>query len=249
MSTPSAHIAEIFTSIQGEGIYAGRPQVFVRFCGCNLNCVYCDTAVARDRQRPFCSVEKNPGQGDFAYMANPLSVEDVVEAVESLASSGDVSLTGGEPLLQVDFLVKLLPALRSRGYRIHLETNGTKPDEVARLAGHVDVISMDIKLPVAAGTGDLFDLHSRFLRAAKGAKLFAKIVVSSEVNDEDIRRCVEVITETGKNVPLVIQPVTPTTDGPTPPNLARLLSMHSAASQSLDDVRIIPQLHKLMRIR
>jgi len=38
-----ADIAEIFSSIQGEGLYVGRRQIFIRFCGCNLNCRYCDT--------------------------------------------------------------------------------------------------------------------------------------------------------------------------------------------------------------
>ncbi|MEN6371564.1 MAG: 7-carboxy-7-deazaguanine synthase QueE [Armatimonadota bacterium] len=249
MSSPTAFISEIFTSIQGEGIYTGRPQVFVRFCGCNLNCDYCDTPASRDRQKPFCSVEKTPGRGDFAYMQNPLVVDDVVEAIESLAVYGDVSLTGGEPLLQCDFLVKLLPLLRSKGYRVHLETNGTKPDEVARLAGQVDVIAMDFKLQSAACVGDLFDLHAKFLKAAKRAKVFVKAVVTSETTDAEIRRCAETIAG-AKPVPLILQPVTPVSDGGMkPPALPQLLRMHAIASEELDDVRILPQLHKTLGIR
>lgn len=250
MSSQTAFISEMFKSIQGEGIYAGRPQVFVRFCGCNLNCGYCDSQASRDRQKPFCSVEKTPGKGDFAYMQNPLMVDDVVEAIESLASHGDVSLTGGEPLLQCDFLVKLLPVIRSKGYRVHLETNGTKPDEVARLAGQMDVVAMDFKLPSASSVGDIFELHGQFLKAAKRAKVFVKTVVTSGTTDAEIRRCAETIV-CAKPVPLILQPVTPCSDSDSlkPPSLTRLLVMHAIAAEELDDVRILPQLHKMLGVR
>jgi len=249
MSSPTGYIAEIFASIQGEGIYAGRPHVFVRFSGCNLSCSYCDTPAARERQRPFCSVEKTRGHGDFAYMQNPLAVGDVVEAVELLSPGDDVSITGGEPLLQADFLLRLLPALRSKGCRVHLETNGTRPDEVARLAGQLDVVAMDFKLPSATGEQDFFETHAQFLKAAKGAKLFAKAVVTADVADEEVRRCAEIIAGAGKPVPLILQPITPRDGGPEPPSLPRLLALHKLASEVLDDVRVLPQLHKLMGIR
>ena len=249
MSAPTAYITQIFTSIQGEGIYAGRPQVFVRFAGCNLGCDYCDTPAAREKQKPFCSVEKTPGHGDFAFMQNPLAVDDVIEAVESLSPHHDVSLTGGEPLLQTDFLVKFLPALRAKGYRVHLETNGTRPEEVARLAGMLDVIAMDFKLPSTTCGADLFDAHAKFVVSAKRAKIFAKVVVAEGTPDDEIRRCAEIIARSGKAVPLVIQPISPSEEGPKPPSLPRLLEMHSVASEFIDDVRILPQIHKLMGIR
>jgi organic radical activating enzyme len=246
--TPAAHITEIFASIQGEGLYAGRPHTFVRFCGCNLNCSYCDTPAVRERLKPFCSVEKTPGHGDFAFMQNPLSVDDVVEVAQTLGSR-DVSLTGGEPLLQVDFLVKLLPALRSKGHRVHLETNGTKYDEVLRLAGQMDVVAMDFKLPSSAGAGDFFEAHAKFLKATRGAKVFAKVVLDENVTDDEVRRCAEVVANAGKPVPLILQPITPTPDGPKQPTLARLMALHKIASEIVDDVRIIPQIHRLMGIR
>jgi len=248
MSSPTANITEIFASIQGEGLYAGRPHAFVRMSGCNLNCSYCDTPAARDRQRPFCSVEKTPGHGDFAYMQNPLAVDDVAEAV-GLLGCRDASITGGEPLLQTDFLVRLLPALRSKGHRVHLETNGTRPEEIARLAGQLDVVAMDFKLPSATGCEDHSDLHARSLKATKGAKVFAKAVVTEGVTDDEIRRCAEVIAAAGKPVPLVLQPVTPGPPGCVPPSLARLVAIHKLASEIVDDVRVIPQLHRLMGIR
>lgn len=250
MSSPSAYVAEIFASVQGEGLYAGRPQTFIRFCGCNLNCSYCDTPGSHERQRPFCSVEKTRGHGDFAFLQNPMTVEDIVEVVDDLTPMRDISLTGGEPLLQVDLLTKLLPELRAKGYRVHLETNGTKVEEVKKLAGQLDVVAMDFKIPSASHTGDLFELHGEFLNATKGAKVFAKAVITGEVTDDEIKRCAEIIAHSGKPVTLILQPFTPGPDSVVPrPSLARLLEIHNIASETLDDVRILPQLHKMLGVR
>jgi organic radical activating enzyme len=250
MSSVTAHISEIFASIQGEGIYVGRPHAFVRLEGCNLDCDYCDTAASREVHRSFCSVEKTPGHGDFAFMQNPLEVPDVVEAIAPLAKHGDVSITGGEPLLQVDFLVKLLPALRSKGYRVHLETNGTLPDAITRLAGQLDVVAMDFKLPSSTACAEYFAEHEKFLKSTQRAKVFVKVIVTSDVTDEEIRRSAQIIATSGKSAPLIIQPISPNCeDGREAPSLERLLQLHAIATEYIDDVRIIPQMHKLLGIR
>jgi organic radical activating enzyme len=194
-------------------------------------------------------VEQNPGCGDFAFMQNPMAAHDIVEAVEQLSISRDVSITGGEPLMQAGFLAKLLPMLRSKGFRIHLETNGTMPEEMAGLAGFIDVVAMDFKLPSASGGVDCFDLHEKFLRSVVGAKVFVKMVVTSDVTDDEIRHAVKIILDSGKNVPFVIQPVSVTAEGIKPPTLARLLEIFLAASERLEDVRIMPQMHRFMAIR
>ncbi len=97
-------LAEIFYSIQGEGLWSGTPAVFVRLAGCNLACDFCDTDYS------------------LKFLASP---QDVVERVRELA--GDcpmVILTGGEPLAQRETLV-LIDALRADGRRVHIESNGT----------------------------------------------------------------------------------------------------------------------------
>ncbi len=97
-------LAEIFYSIQGEGMWSGTPAVFVRLAGCNLACDFCDTD----------------------YSLKLLStVDDVVAKVRELG--GDcpmVILTGGEPLAQKETL-QLIDALRADGRRVHIESNGT----------------------------------------------------------------------------------------------------------------------------
>jgi 7-carboxy-7-deazaguanine synthase len=99
-------VTEIFFSIQGEGSRAGRPCVFVRFTGCDLRCVYCDTAYAFH------------GGGDMTR-------EEIVEAV-ARHPSRFVLLTGGEPMLQKD-LPALAEELVGRGYEVAVETHGQRP--------------------------------------------------------------------------------------------------------------------------
>jgi 7-carboxy-7-deazaguanine synthase len=98
-------IAEIFPSIQGEGLRQGEPTLFIRLSGCNLRCSFCDTKYAWKK-----------GRGN--------TVENVIEKIKELRQrfpSRWVCLTGGEPLLQdIDPLVR---GLKKEGFKIQLETN------------------------------------------------------------------------------------------------------------------------------
>lgn len=99
-------IAEIYGSIQGEGLLTGTESVFVRTSGCNLRCWFCDT--------PYASWQP---EGD------DLGVEEIFDQVSSL--SGDhVVLTGGEPMLFAE-LIPLAEMLRVAGKHITIETAGT----------------------------------------------------------------------------------------------------------------------------
>ena len=113
----NAKILEIFRSIQGEGKYAGVPQVFVRFFECNMHCVWCDTPASI-------------GDGKREY--KELSLEEALAQVNALYDNAhSVSITGGEPLLQKDFLKSFCHALHQEGKKIYLDTNGTLPDALA----------------------------------------------------------------------------------------------------------------------
>ncbi len=98
-------INEIFCSLQGEGFWTGTPIVFIRMSGCNLVCPFCDT----DHRN---------------YLE--MSAEDIIRRAREEGPGIDrVCLTGGEPSLQADS--SLVEALHAAGYRIHIETNGTRP--------------------------------------------------------------------------------------------------------------------------
>ena len=105
MSEPKLRIAEIFISIQGEGIWAGVPSTFVRVSGCNLRCVWCDT--------PYASWSPEGPVHDLGEIASqvPSGVNHVV-------------LTGGEPML-FDAIEPLAHLLHERGHTITIETAGT----------------------------------------------------------------------------------------------------------------------------
>jgi 7-carboxy-7-deazaguanine synthase len=99
-------IAEIYRSIQGEGLLTGTPSVFVRASGCNLRCWFCDT--------PFASW-KPEGQD--------LSVDEIVAEVEEW-DCRHVVLTGGEPMLFAE-LLPLCDRLRQIRRHVTIETAGT----------------------------------------------------------------------------------------------------------------------------
>ena len=135
-------VTEIFRSIQGESTYAGLPCVFVRLTGCNLRCVWCDTAYAF-----------HGGQAK--------SVADVLSSVRALSERDGrrvlnlVELTGGEPLLQKD-IYPLIDCLLEQRFRVLVETSGerdvsTLPEPVVRI--------LDVKCP-ASGEGGTFRMEN-----------------------------------------------------------------------------------------
>ena len=102
MGTVVYDLVEIFESLQGEGRNMGRPCVFIRFAGCNLQCPWCDTNVAKR----------------FS-----LSADEILSELAQYRAK-DVVLTGGEPTLQQG-MPELVAALKDAGYWIAVETNGT----------------------------------------------------------------------------------------------------------------------------
>jgi 7-carboxy-7-deazaguanine synthase len=106
LGTTNVRVAEVFHSIQGEGVFAGTPSVFVRTTGCNLRCWFCDT--------PYTSWRPEGEQRTW---------ESVFEQIRGFACE-HVVLTGGEPLLQPE-MVPLTEALRHAGHFVTVETAGT----------------------------------------------------------------------------------------------------------------------------
>lgn len=115
-------VSEVFgPTIQGEGPSSGRPVMFIRLGLCNLDCVWCDTPYTWDW------TGKNGHAYDRASELTKRSVADIVEQVTALAPSTvrRVVITGGEPMVQAHGLWGLVVALRSAGWQVEVETNGT----------------------------------------------------------------------------------------------------------------------------
>jgi 7-carboxy-7-deazaguanine synthase (Cx14CxxC type) len=119
-------VKEIFYTLQGEGVNAGRPAVFLRFAGCNLwsgreedraeaTCDFCDT--------DFVGTS-GPGGGSFAS-ARDLAAAVATRWPKDARGRRFVVVTGGEPLLQLT--EALVEALHGHGFEVAVETNGTRP--------------------------------------------------------------------------------------------------------------------------
>jgi 7-carboxy-7-deazaguanine synthase len=237
------NLVEVMSSIQGEGLLVGCRQVFVRFLGCNLACPYCDTPASLTDVRE-CRVERTAGKRDFYTVDNPLTPEGVTEILGNydLAKIHSISFTGGEPLLQADFLEKLIPMLSGRGPKIYLETNGTLPGKLKQIIELLNIISMDIKL-----TGDTpWQAHAEFLAIASQKQVYVKAVVLPTTSDSEILATCRLISGLDNRIPLILQPVTPYGSIRRAPTPARMLEVQDLALEYLQEVRVIPQTHKIM---
>jgi len=118
-------VNEIFYSIQGEGLWSGKPNIFIRTTGCNLRCTYCDTKYAYHNGK-----EKN--------------IDELTKKIQKFPCK-KVCITGGEPLLQKD-IIDVVERFLEYKYDILIETNGSinigKVTKIKKI-----IISMDIKCP------------------------------------------------------------------------------------------------------
>lgn len=241
-------IDEVFASAQGEGPWAGQRHIFVRFIGCDLRCGYCDTpdAVkdAAAENRP-CRAQASPRSFDREQVRNPIEPPALTALCDRLILPGPsrpvVSLTGGEPLLHHAFLGEWLPSLRKM-FLIYLETNGIHHDRMAELAGLMDIVSMDMKLPSATGERPRWEEHRKFLSAAASAGLFVKVVVTGTTTDEDVSTAARLLAGHDRRLPFIIQPC----GGNFAPAPGDLVRFQHLALSVLEDVRVIPQMHKVL---
>lgn len=222
----SARVVEVFSSLQGEGVFLGQRQVFVRFGGCNLHCDYCD----EPETIPIPSGEV-------------WSLRRVQEEIDGFCRERRheaVAWTGGEPLLHAEFLLAIMPWARGRGLKNYLETNGTRVEAFRRVSPFCDTVAMDIKLPSATGR-ETWSEHLEFLRVAP-EKTFAKVVLTAKTTPAEWRQVIRLMQEVSTNVPLILQPATPF-GGIDPIEPALAIQFMRQAAALLKDVRLIPQWH------
>jgi len=228
-----AGVTEIFSSIQGEGIFVGAKQVFIRFKSCNMECVYCDEAKDAEAKE-FSTIEL---------------LKEVKKIESGKGMHHSVSLTGGEPLLHWEFLKDFLMLLKKESMKSYLETNGTLPDELSRIIDFVDIIAMDFKLPSSTGCRSYWDEHMKFLRIANQKKVFVKAVVTPLTTKEDILKCSEIIQQIDPELPFILQPATPVKDVGRIENNRLLEFIETTERRNLTSVRVIPQVHKTLNMK
>lgn len=245
----SVRLSEIFTSIEGEGIYFGTKTMFVRFAGCPLKCHWCDTTYAL----PFESGDSVP-------------IEKAKELIESSLAPNTfkVNFTGGEPLSQHEALIELSKHVRSLGLRTYLESACYDSRRFESVLPFIDICKIEFKLSdsrVVAPENysnllrneleclDAALSHHRSGSAGSSAKVvYVKVVVSSESSLDEFERLVRLIFETdnaGSLAGFIIQPTHKIAE----PSLDRLVKFYDAVFPYCPDVRVIPQLHKILGAR
>ena len=229
-----APIIEIFSSFQGEGLFIGQRQIFVRFAGCNLNCSYCDTGNSKS---------ENSGK--------LMTVGEVLEAIEDIRTPDChvISFTGGEPSLYPEFINEV--ASRT-DLKILLETNGTLPEKI-NLIKRLDIVSLDIKLPEHFNNDfneDIFinEIKSVNLLMSKSIMLYCKVVVLPLTKTNLIQEVMKKLSSniSSKNkLQIIIQPSSPLEDWNN--SNFKLFEFSEVVGQYFD-VSTIPQVHKILDI-
>jgi 7-carboxy-7-deazaguanine synthase len=173
-------LVEIFYSLQGEGLRSGQATVFVRFAGCNLACEFCDT--------------------DFRVKETYTS-EALAEEIERIGGGCRwVCFTGGEPTLHN--LLPLCRLLHSKGYRLQIETNGTRPQP----DWEIDHVTVSPKQPQGGRLHPWYEAHATefkyvvdddadLARALDGVRLHGRktLIQPNALNPAAVALCIEAI--------------------------------------------------------
>ncbi len=260
-------LQEVFASVQGEGPYVGVRQAFVRLAHCHLHCAYCDTTMTTPTGGCYVQGFPTDGYPPLWYETpNPVTAETLVaclEAYHAQAPLHSVSLTGGEPLLQAEWLAThLLPLLRTTlpTVGVYLETSGTQPHLLAKVLPWLTVVSMDVKLASATGQPTPWQQHTAFANACLQAETPPHLILKAVVNETTqpaelaplLAWASTLTAQQRHHTTLLIQPETRLTFKANKPLLRgtpQQWAQHQALLlQAFSDVRIIPQVHKWLSV-
>lgn len=211
----------------------GERHLFIRFEECNIHCQYCD---------------------ELDKVGVEMSLEAVMETVSKLEiESGPhsfVSLTGGEPLIYLSFVKPLIKRLKLQGFKIYLETSGILPRALEEVVSDCDVIAMDLKPASVTGERSFLEEHRQFLKIAQSRETFAKMVLSKQIEFREFDDLIALVREIAPATPVILQPLSAEIEGHEDPELMELLTgLQRRAGLVLKDVRIVPRLHKILKIR
>lgn len=206
-------VIEKFISINGEGLKQGELALFIRFSGCNLRCSYCDTKYSFE---------------------NPVFEECDVDSLVEYACKMNVkniTLTGGEPLLQKD-IKELMTKLSKKGFNVEIETNGSVSIKDFLNIENVS-FTLDYKLPVS-----LMERHMNLDNYSHINKKDSVKFVCGTKND--LNKALEIINkyELRKKTNCLISPVFGLID---PKDIVEFM-----IDNNLNDVRLCLQIHKVI---
>ena len=197
-----------------------------------MHCVWCDT----------------PGSiGDGKREYKNLNLKDVLAQVNELYDNAhSISITGGEPLLQKEFVRDLCHALHREGKKVYLDTNGTLPDALAETIKDIDIIAMDIKLPSSTRQKAFWTEHKEFLKIALRKEVFVKVVIALNTDAQEILKAAKLVAAIDPEILFILQPnYLDMKKG----IIEECLGHQKSCAKILKDVRILPQVHKFMKLR
>ena len=228
---------EIFTSVEGEGILFGTKTLFVRLAGCPFTCFYCDTkeALPMDSGKEYTLTE--------ACNLIDKKLED---------KTYKVNFTGGEPLVQYEAVSEMAKHVKTKNIPTYLESSCYDSEKFSKVLPFIDYAKIEFKTSEAEFVDK--EHYSKLImnaikcleKAIASKKItYIKIVVSSKTESESFKELIELIFKnvTKDNLEgFTIQP----TFGIAEPNLEQLLNFYDLVYPYFPEVRVVPQLHKLI---
>lgn len=228
---------EIFTSVEGEGLLYGTKTLFVRLAGCPFTCFYCDT------------MEALPINSGKEY-----AVEDACVMIDKHLKDKTykVNFTGGEPLLQAEAVMEMAKYVKIKKIPTYLESSCFDSTKFSKVLPFIDFVKIEFKTKDsefvdAKHYSKLIENAFECLKLAISANktAYIKIVVSSKTDQSQFEELVKDIFKMASKKDIagfIIQP----TYGVAEPSLEKLLKFYDIVQPYYSEVRIIPQLHKLI---
>ena len=149
-------------------------------------------------------------------------------------------------LFYTDFLREFLPLIKQAGFKSYLETNATLPQALRDIINYIDIIAMDFKFPSSTGLRDFWQEHESFLRIASGREVFLKAVICKSTDLADLKRAVKLLSNFDHNICFILQP---NSFEISELLMDKIQEFQRFSLEFLSDVRIIPQMHKMVGIR
>lgn len=232
-TSTSAQITEIFSSLQGEGPYAGCKHLFIRFEECHMHCTYCDEI---DKKGRSWTLDE--------------TVAEVLKLEQEQGPHLHISLTGGEPLLYLPFIKPLMHELKGHGFQFYLETSGILWKALEDVMEGCAVIAMDLKPASVTHEKNYLEEHRHFLKWCPSRNYFLKMVVSKEINLEEYDEHLRMVAEVAPSASLYLQPVSSSREGYEDPELMQLVhKLQTRGQKWLKDIRIGLRLHRILNIK
>lgn len=231
-----ARVSEIFTSIEGEGIFVGKKTLFIRLSGCHLKCRWCDTKYAL------------PLDSGTDYQID--EIKDLI-IKELQPFTFKVNFTGGEPLLQTEAVIELADFIKKQtNLKTYIESSCFDSELFSKVLPYIDICKIEFKTDDSKVVEDeeydnliLNEIKCLELAVGSNKATYIKIVVTNSTNLESFKNLVYNISKKIKPSDIlgfIIQP----SFGIDQPTVNMLLDTYDVVQPMFPEVRIIPQLHK-----